>query len=107
MSRAWTMVLAGLLGQEAPREDGSPPPGPALVRALCVSCHSAMVIGAARKSAAQWESTVARMEAQGMPPLPPGLRGPLVDFLSRNRGPRPEERPRGPWADARHANPLW
>ena len=82
--------------------------GPVLVRSLCISCHSTMVIERARKTPSQWESTLRKMETNGMPPLSPALREPLLRFLSGTRGPSDTNRgQRGPWADHRNANPLW
>lgn len=83
--------------------------GEIIIRTTCVVCHSKMIIDHAAQSRLDWEKTILKMERQGMPPLPKSLRVSLLDYLALKHGKRgrDDRGNRGPWADARNANPLW
>ncbi len=104
LSAAWLLA-----GDTAPTTQNNALQGGALVNALCVTCHSTMLIDNARKTSGDWKKTLLKMQKQGMPELPPALLETLVQYLATARGiPTDNNRQnRGPWADWRNANPLW
>ena len=83
--------------------------GRLLLNVLCINCHSKMLIQNARKSCEQWDSTLTKMERQGLAELPSSWRQSLLRYLETAQGIQEVRRAPGfkPWADSRDANPLW
>ena len=83
--------------------------GSIFVQTACTACHSAMVIESARKDEKGWVKTLAKMEQQGMQPLPPAIKASILQFLTEEHGPDTKRKQPAylPWAGQADANPIW
>ena len=83
--------------------------GRLLMNVLCISCHSKMLIQNAHKTGEQWNSTLTKMEREGLAELPSSWRQSLNRHLETTQGIQDIRRAPilRPWADSRDANPLW
>jgi hypothetical protein len=89
-------------------DDDLLPDGPnkILVQANCTVCHSAKLVSQNRLSRAGWEQAIAWMQAtQGLWPLTPDIKEPILDYLVANFGPSSEGEFKQPLMRAR-VNPL-
>ena len=73
---------ASSIAAEAPTEFPAGP-GQAAVHAACAPCHAITVVTGARKSEAEWASTVDAMITRGAP-VPDADYDVIVDYLVRN-----------------------
>ena len=77
-----TIGAASSIAAEAPTEFPAGP-GQAAVHAACAPCHAITVVTGARKSEAEWASTVDAMITRGAP-VPDADYDAIVDYLARN-----------------------
>lgn len=103
-----TSLVQGAESAE-PQKERSIKQGAIFVQAACTVCHSNMMIQAARKDRQDWEQTLAKMEKQGMQPLPASIKAKILEFLSHEQGREKQSQPKSslPWGSAANANPLW
>jgi hypothetical protein len=81
-------------------------PNKILVQANCTVCHSAQLVSQNRLTRAGWEQAIAWMQAtQGLWPLTPDIKEPILDYLVTHFGPSPEGEVQKPLMRAR-VNPL-
>ena len=81
-------VLASTVGAAFAQSPGTPPPGPglALINERCAACHPVTQVYQARKSRADWTTTVQAMIDRGAD-LSPEEQGVVVDYLATNFAP--------------------
>ncbi len=94
----WSGVLGLLVGLGSPEgtrlqaqmidvPDLPPGAGRELVIEHCTVCHSAAIIVQNRMTRKKWDRTLTWMQdEQGMPPLKPGERDRILDYLARVQG---------------------
>lgn len=89
-----------------------PGAGRELVLAHCLPCHSSAIIAATRATRGRWDELITVMQQRhGLWPLPPAVRGPLLDYLASTQAPAGAAGAAGPdtpWAGPHtRPNPLW